>query len=120
MNIDNNYYIGKGFIDGDLYYIFQVKEETDKRGYETAPVINSEFIYDGKNIVEVTKINITQKYRSRVNNQIETREIDKYHYVFHLLDNKVKDYGVIEQKVEHYGYSSTFFFPIFIPFYGLD
>ncbi|MEQ6359456.1 hypothetical protein V7D15_07065 [Thermoanaerobacter thermohydrosulfuricus] len=113
----DGYCIGKGFIDGTLYYIFQIKEETNKKGYETAPVADSEFVYDGKNIVEVTRTSITQKYKSRVDNKVKTEEIDKYHYVFHVSNNNVKDYGVIQEKVEYYGYSSVSFFPIFIPFF---
>jgi len=111
VKIDNNYYIGQGFIDGELYYIFRVKEEASKPGYVAAPVYDSEFVYDGKNIVEVTRSNVTQKYRSRVNNKIETMEVDKNHYVFHVPNNQIKDYGVIQQKVDRY----TIFFPLFIP-----
>jgi len=114
LNLDNNYYIGQGFINGKLYYIFRVKEKTTERGYEAVPVSDSKFVYDGKNIVEVTKTNITQKYRARVDNQVKTREISKNHYVFHVPNSQIKDYGVIQQEVDRY--SSMFFFPIVIPF----
>ncbi|NNG67554.1 hypothetical protein [Caldanaerobacter subterraneus] len=112
----DDYYIGKGFIDGVLYYIFEVKEETNGKEYKVAPVADCELIYDGKNIVEVTKANITQKYKSRIDNQVKAQEITKYHYVFHLSNNKIKDYGVIQEKVEYYVNSTNFFFPMFIPF----
>lgn len=115
LNIDSDYYLGKGFIEGELYYIFQIKEQVSEKGYEAAPVSSSKLVYDGENIVEVTKVNITQKYKT-VDNQVKTREIVKYYYIFHVPNNRVKDYGVIQEKIEYYGNNSMFFFPVFIPF----
>jgi len=102
ISIDG-YYIGKGFIKGNLYYIFQVLEEKSDKGYETAPINASEFVYDGKNIVEVTETDVEQKHKSRISGKIDNWNITEYHYVFHVPpENKIKDYGVIEEVLPTY------------------
>lgn len=117
--VDNEHLIGKGFINGVLYYIFQVNEKTSPQGYEVASVADSQVVYDGKNTVEVTKESITQKYKSKVDGQIKENNIERYHYVFHLSDNKIKDYGVIKENIMAYNTAVPIsnFFPLFIPMF---
>lgn len=109
LSLDNEHWIGQGFIEGTLYYIFQVSEQ----GYEIAPIVNSKLVYDNKNTVEVIKQNITIKYKSKVDGQIKTQDIEEYHYIFHLSNEKIKDYGVIEERIIYS--NTTAFFPMFIP-----
>ncbi len=113
LPLSNEYWIGQGFIEGTLYYIFRVKEETSKQGYEIAPIVNSKLVYDNKNTVEVIKQNITIKYKSKVDGQIKTQDIEEYHYIFHVSNKKIKDYGVIEERIIYS--NTTAFFPMFIP-----
>ncbi|SDF16762.1 hypothetical protein SAMN04244560_00344 [Thermoanaerobacter thermohydrosulfuricus] len=115
LPLSNEYWIGQGFIEGTLYYIFRVKEETSKQGYIIAPVTNSKLIYNGKNTVEVVKQDITLNYKSKVDGQIKKQNIEEYHYVFYLSDTKIKDYGVIKERISYN--SAAVSFPMFIPFW---
>lgn len=112
INTDD-YYLAKGFIDGKMYYIFEAQGIESDKGYLTALVSDSDIVYDNKNYVQITKINVTQTYKLNILGIKRTRTIERYHYTFHIPNDKIKDYGVIKEKTE----SNTTILPFFIPIY---
>lgn len=112
INTDD-YYLAKGFIDNKMYYIFEAQGIESDKGYLTALVSDSDIVYDNKNYVQITKINVTQTYKLNILGIKRTRTIERYHYTFHIPNDKIKDYGVIKEKTE----SNTTILPFFIPIY---
>lgn len=112
INTDD-YYLAKGFIDDKMYYIFEAQGIESDKGYLTALVSDSDIVYDNKNYVQITKINVTQTYKLNILGIKRTRTIERYHYTFHIPNDKIKDYGVIKEKTE----SNTTILPFFIPIY---
>jgi hypothetical protein len=113
INTDD-YYLAKGFIDGKMYYIFEAQGIKSDRGYTTALVSDSDIIYDNKNYVQITKINVTQTYKLNILGIKGNRTIEKYHYTFHIPNNKIKDYGIIKEEKSE---TNTVILPFFMPIY---
>lgn len=113
----NGYYLSKGFINGELYYIFETNDLKSDKGYETALASNSDFVYDNKKNVQVTEMKVIQEYKPNFDifNIVKNRTITKYHYTFHVPDNKIKDYGVIKEEIKQNNDDTIW--PIFIPIY---
>jgi len=116
LNIDG-YYIGRGFIDGEAYYIFQCQDDKTDSGYNTVAVKDSKLVINngGVGMVEVIEKNLNQTIKSRVDDDIDNEQIIQRKYTFFIPENKVRDYGVIkEAKIVYTGHS---WFPMFLPMF---
>lgn len=108
----DGFFLGRGFINGEGYYIFQTKQQETLSELYILPINGTKVVTGGgKNLLEVhVKIYKENQYDHKTN-EVETKETAKMDYIIHLSPNRIKDYGVIEQK--SYNHITFIPFPFF-------
>ena len=106
--------IGKGWINGENYYLFQTVENDTLSSLYKLPMNQVEVLINQDENHIQTKVYTYQDtiYNSNTN-KYEYQEREAYEYTIYLASNQMKEYGVIEERQQN----SIIFFPFFFRTY---
>lgn len=107
----DGYYLGRGFLNGKGYYIFQTENNHTLSHLYILPIENTSVVTHSNSNQLLALVQVYQDtWFNPETKQTETKENTKVHYTIYLTHNQIKDYGVIEQKVNNIITFMPFFF----------
>jgi len=106
----DGYFLGRGFIDGQSVYIFQTKDNNVLSNLYILPVDSTTVVTNtDSNRLLVSRQTYKDAQFNQKNRKLETKENIQIKNTIYLTNSNIKDYGVIQQKVN----STVTFIPFF-------
>lgn len=106
----DGYFLGRGFIDGQSVYIFQTEDNNVLSNLYILPVDSTTIVTNAdSNRLVVSSQTYKDTQFNQKNRKLETKENTQVKNTIYLTNSNIKDYGVIQQKVN----STVTFIPFF-------
>lgn len=107
----DGHFLGRGFINGKSVYIFQTENHRTLSDLFILPTSDTTVVTNSptNQLLVTLKIYEHPQFNSDIQ-EVETQTTTNTAYTIHLTHNNIKDYGVIEQKVNNRITFIPFFF----------